>query len=658
MIMSLQNFDDFTAFHNYVLEKLGKQQKYLINSSSSSSNVNDLKQKLIDNKVVVRKSTSRGWLGNKTWGLLEHAGLVTSQATRLTANFLAHHLTGPRRPSWPVQVTIMSSFMRNLSNHTHLADVKLIRRLCDFPNPLLPSDILVTPVSFKVYNRGLNGILKELDQRENGIREIDGEWVVQKSLWSKINTEYQVSVANKQHFWIDENNVKWSNEKVILAIHGGAYYVMSTRTHRDLHYRLSKATGRRVFATNYRLAPEGPFPCGLHDVIHSYLYLTDPNGLAIQPQNIVVSGDSAGGGLTLALIFYLRDQGMPLPGGVLLISPWVDLTMSCSSWESNQEFDILIKPKDEDAIHPVRLYLSPFEERSHLITHPYVSPLFGDMNHLPPILIQCGDSEVLRDEILLLADKIEKTGTTFVQCEIYEDMIHVFQTFGFLEPAQKAVDAAGYWVKNVLPLHHRNINLIRAQQCARAYSVPNTSQSIELYNAGCSYADSRSSQSTPSFAVAEDTVSYEDESSSEEESFVIKDGCCEELNNKLSGMAFYGPSEPLPTKCDKATSTEEDGIILSASNPIETSADLKSSKICLRPRRRVNIRSSSNPELRQFYTISPFNAPTPEHYNDNRDVFANWETKEIGLNKTESDWYVKGHIPITKKETVDVGVGL
>src|SRR6185312_13197162 len=94
--------------------------------------------------------------------------------------------------------------------------------------------------------------------------------------------------------------------------------------------------------------------------------------------------------------------------------------MSCDSWDRNQSYDVLIKPNDDDLFHPVRLYLNPYEKRKSLITHPYVSPLFGDLGHLPPILIQYGDAEVLHDEISLLVNKIVQTRTTFVQYEVYD----------------------------------------------------------------------------------------------------------------------------------------------------------------------------------------------------------------------------------------------
>ncbi|CAG8826421.1 3483_t:CDS:1, partial [Racocetra persica] len=182
-----------------------------------------------------------------SWKLFDHAMLLTSQATILTANFLTHHLSGPRKPSWPIQLTLICAAMRALTEHTHLADVDKIRMFISIPFIFSPSDIVVTPVSFRVLNRGLPGILKDLEDCETGNREISAEWVVPKGLWRKINDDYHLSAAHYKHIYVDQDGIKWSNEKVILYLHGGAYYLMSAKTHRELNYRLSKVTGRRVF---------------------------------------------------------------------------------------------------------------------------------------------------------------------------------------------------------------------------------------------------------------------------------------------------------------------------------------------------------------------------------------------------------------------------
>lgn len=119
-------------------------------------------------------------------------------------------------------------------------------------------------------------------------------------------------------------------------------------------------------------------------------------------------------------MMYLRDNDYPLPGGAILMSPWVDLTMSCDSWDSNAKFDIVPKPEPGDHLNPVACYLGEHMEK--YLTHPYASPLFGDLKGLPPLLIQGGDAEVLRDEITLLAHKATLSGVK-VRHELYEDMV-------------------------------------------------------------------------------------------------------------------------------------------------------------------------------------------------------------------------------------------
>lgn len=227
-------------------------------------------------------------------------------------------------------------------------------------------------------------------------------------------------------------------------------------------------------AITYRLAPEHPFPLPLHDVLHGYLRLLAPP-LSIPPENIIVMGDSAGGGLSLALCLYLRDEGYTLPAGLVLMSPWVDLTMSCGSHDENSHLDVIPMPEadgmscyskaDVDHLNPVACYLGP-QGISTYLTHPYASPLFADLSGLPPMLIQAGDSEVLRDEITLLAHKATLSGVE-VTHELYEDMVHIFQMFTFLKAAQAAVASAGRWVQQTLP----RIEAERASAMERELSV-------------------------------------------------------------------------------------------------------------------------------------------------------------------------------------------
>jgi hypothetical protein len=160
-------------------------------------------------------------------------------------------------------------------------------------------------VTFRVKKRGLRGLLAEADAAEDGKRELTGEWVVGKQTWRRLQAEWRTGKSRDK-------------ERVILYIHGGAYFIMSAVTHRPVTISLSKYTECRVFGINYRLAPGCQFPGPLHDVVSSWFRLVDD--LGIPPGNIVLGADSAGGGLALALMYYLRDNKYDLPAGAILFS--------------------------------------------------------------------------------------------------------------------------------------------------------------------------------------------------------------------------------------------------------------------------------------------------------------------------------------------------
>lgn len=180
----------------------------------------------------------------------------------------------------------------------------------------VPSDAIVTPVTFRVHKRKLRGFLTESDTKEDGSRILSGEWIVGRSLWLRLQNEWRSAKR-------DENGQRPRQKpgRVILFLHGGAYYINSPATHRTITIPLSKYCDARVFAVDYRLAPETRFPGQLHDAVLAYLRLIDD--LHIPPENIIICGDSAGGGLALALLLYLRDNDYPLPAGSMLFSPWV-----------------------------------------------------------------------------------------------------------------------------------------------------------------------------------------------------------------------------------------------------------------------------------------------------------------------------------------------
>ncbi|ORX36112.1 Alpha/Beta hydrolase protein [Kockovaella imperatae] len=403
-------------------------------------------------------------------------------------SLVMHFLRGPVRRSWGYRMTFITSFMRNVADYTSLADIVLIRRLISLSFLIpLPADAVVTPITFLVPRHTgpdvARGFLRELDSIESGNRELSGEWVVGTDVWKRLKAEKRARkmgrgtlpgkrsnsstpLAGGQQsddtptapvpasMDMDNGSEYGSrdrgspSERVIYYIHGGAYYVGNAATHRLITIGVSKACNARVFAITYRLAPENVFPLPLHDVLHGYLRLLAPP-LSIPPENIIIAGDSAGGGMSLALCMYLRDEGYKMPSGLILMSPWVDLTMSCGSWDECSAWDVVPRPTSDDHLNPVLCYLGQKGVINHL-THPYASPLFGDLHDLPPMLIQAGDSEVLRDEITLLAHKATLAGVD-VTHELYEDMVHVFQMFTFLPAAKVAINSIGRWVRTVLP---------------------------------------------------------------------------------------------------------------------------------------------------------------------------------------------------------------
>lgn len=366
----------------------------------------------------------------KPW---QYVPFLINQGYNIGSAVASHALYGPPKKSWGIEMTIFTRLLRETAAHTQFATVDGMQRFFELASFLpVPKDGLITPVTFRVKRRGLKGFLAEADAAEDGKRELTGEWVVGKQTWRRLQAEWR-------------NGKSKGTERVILYIHGGAYFVMSAVTHRPVTISLSKYTECRVFAINYRLAPGCKFPGPLHDVVASWFRLTDD--LGIPAGNIVLGADSAGGGLACALMYYLRDNGYPLPSGAILFSPWVDLTMSCDSWDTNAQYDYLSVPASHDHMNPVRAYLGDNIEK--YLTHPYASPLFGDMKGLPPLLIQTGDAEVLRDEGTLLAHKASLAGVA-VRHELYEDCVHVFQAFLFLDASRKALQSARHFVRTAL----------------------------------------------------------------------------------------------------------------------------------------------------------------------------------------------------------------
>ena len=225
--------------------------------------------------------------------------------------------------------------------------------------------------------------------------------------------------------------------RAVLYLHGGGYVIGSPRSHRHLAAAIAGAAGASALLIDYRRAPEDPFPAAVDDAVAAYRWLL---GRGIAPERIVIAGDSAGGGLTVATLLALREARVALPAGGVCISPWVDLTCSGGSYQTKAAADPIVRR--EGVGEMARLYLKGADARS-----PLASPLFADLRGLPPLLIQVGSDEVLLDDAVQLADRAKAAGVD-ATLEVWDRMVHVWHWFyPLLDEGQTAIDAVGRFAK-------------------------------------------------------------------------------------------------------------------------------------------------------------------------------------------------------------------
>jgi acetyl esterase/lipase len=230
-------------------------------------------------------------------------------------------------------------------------------------------------------------------------------------------------------------------DTTVLFLHGGAFGVGSFRNYGHFTWRLGKAARAGVLAIDYRLAPEHPYPAALDDALAAYRWML---AQGTNPKRILVAGDSAGGGLALALLLKLRDEGMPLPAAAVLMSPWTDLASTGASLRTKAETDPMLVASEIPRL--AAMYLGGADPRD-----PYASPLYADPRGLPPTLVQAGGDEVLLDDAVRMADKMKAAGCD-VELQIWPRMPHVFQLLVTVMPeAQAAVADIARFARRVLP---------------------------------------------------------------------------------------------------------------------------------------------------------------------------------------------------------------
>lgn len=246
----------------------------------------------------------------------------------------------------------------------------------------------------------------------------------------KIPDEYNMTQMELEHFTMRLLSLKCNPNfsKVILQLHGGGYIGAIRNIYYDFAVLYSeRSKGCAVLCPDYRVAPEDPYPAALEDAVTSYQWLLDHG---YKGEQIILAGDSAGGGLAMALTMYLRNHQMPLPCGIIAMSPWADVTAGGESYETNYTVDPLFGNTKESMI-----YINDYPG-DHDKTDPYISPAFGDFTGFPPMLIQVGSTEMLLSDAMTVTEKAREKGGK-VRLSVYEDMFHVFQMAGMLIPESK-----------------------------------------------------------------------------------------------------------------------------------------------------------------------------------------------------------------------------
>ncbi|MEM9729897.1 MAG: alpha/beta hydrolase [Myxococcota bacterium] len=293
---------------------------------------------------------------------------------------------GPRRPSWTLELETVAEVMRRTANLSTVLPVRMQRKVISQRPPTPP--------------------VLETDMRHVNAGGVPAEW-----------------------FSVPDSDP----DRVFLYFHGGGYAIGCINSHRDLLARLCIASGMRVLAVDYRLAPEHPFPAQLDDARAVYRWLVHRQGIA--PERIVVGGESAGAGLTLAALCSLRDHGTPLPAAGVLLSGWFDLSARSMSMQMNRAYDFVT----HRGVRAMAKRYAPSDEHRN----PLVSPIHADLSALPPLLIQVGAAETLLDDSVRVADGARRAGTD-VSLEVWPDMIHAWHLLApIVEEGRRAIARIG-----------------------------------------------------------------------------------------------------------------------------------------------------------------------------------------------------------------------
>ena len=275
---------------------------------------------------------------------------------------------------------------------------------------------------------------------------------------SIVNTSLQRFIFNKKISKIQTNEIylenirtlsfdheELSKDKCILYFHGGGYIAGSPETHQNLLSSIAEKSNLKVYAIDYSLAPENPFPAALNDAVESYKSLLR---MGYKSKNIFIGGDSAGGNLSIVTILKLQEINEPLPSKVFLLSPWADLTGEGSSIRENSLSDPYLSYDDwlntaKSMKKNVQEWYAPNQD----CRNPMISPIFANFKNFPQTLIQVSNIEILFSDSITISNNL-KNNNNGVKLSIYKNLPHVWQIFGFLPESKKAINEISNFLKD------------------------------------------------------------------------------------------------------------------------------------------------------------------------------------------------------------------
>ena len=234
-----------------------------------------------------------------------------------------------------------------------------------------------------------------------------------------------------------KNNV--NKKSIIVYLHGGGYcFGSSLTTHKVGLTKLAKQTRLVCYSVDYRLAPEHQYPAALDDALVAWKHIVSQN----PHRNIILAGDSAGGGLSLALMMYLRDNNERLPDGAVLFSPWTDLTCSGKTYETKAKFDPMF------TTHMTKDFANIYVPNTMGRDEPYISPLYGSFTNLPRTLVIVGENEILLADSIMVGQKAKESGVD-IEIDKWPNMFHDWWLFGsFIPETKQVLDKVAKWVDN------------------------------------------------------------------------------------------------------------------------------------------------------------------------------------------------------------------